>query len=128
MESFSKEDWACEELNELKKKNFADKKSTVKTANFSGTLIIDHIDSMFIKQIEEYEVVINNPDKFNEAEITAIKNLHNGYVGRVKVGHLDMFRDYRSTVVRTAIETVEIKIKGKLYFTISREELNKAIK
>lgn len=128
METYSKEGWACEELKKLINKNFADKMSTVKTANYWGTFIIDHIDSMFIKQIEEYELVINNPDKFNEAEITANQNMLKGYVGRVKVGHLDTFRDFRSTVERTAIETVEVKIKGKLYFTISREELNKAIR
>ncbi len=116
------------ELKKFIKDTFAQKLSTVELARYWGRFVIDHIDSLFIKQIEEYEMVINNPELFDDFTITANQIMLKGYIAKVYDGHLELFHDFRSTIEKEQIKSVEVKIKGKLYFTITEQQLKGAFK
>ncbi len=127
MEKLSDQRIACERLKSFVIETFAQKLSAIEVSYYSDRFIIDHLDSLFIKPMEDYEMVISNPDKFDDSIISAHETMLKGYIEKVKAGHLHIFRNSRSTIEKTQLKIVEVRIKGKLSFTISEQELNKAL-
>ncbi|WP_017257831.1 hypothetical protein [Pedobacter arcticus] len=123
MENLTDESLASEYLKEFIEDFFASKLSTVEISYSQDIFIIDHKDALFIPPLEEYEKVINSPNKFDSSTIATHQMMLEGYIERVKYGHLQML--HTSLLVRIAqIKTVEVRIKGKVSFTISEQELN----
>lgn len=123
MENLTDQSIASEYLKEFIEDFFASKLSTVEISYSQGIFIIDHKDALFIPPLEEYEKVINNPDKLDSSTIATHQMMLEGYIERVKFGHLQML--HTSLLTRIAqIKNVEVRIKGKFCFTITEQELN----
>jgi len=124
MENLTDQSIAVDYLQEFIEDFFTSKLSTVEISYSQNIFIIDHKDALFIPPLEEYEKIINSPDKFDSSTITNHKMMLEGYIERIKFGHLQML--HTSLLTRIAqIKTVEVRIKGKISFTISEQELNK---
>ena len=123
MENLTDQSIAVDYLKEFIEDFFASKLSTVEISYSQDTFIIDHKDALFIPPLEEYQKVNNSPDKFDSSTIATNQMMLEGYIERVKFGHLQML--HTSLLVRIAqIKTVEVRIKGRISFTISEQELN----
>lgn len=123
MENLTDHSIAVDYLKEYIEDFFTSKLSTVEISYSQDIFIIDHKDALFIPTLEEYEKVINSPDKFDSSTIASHQMMLEGYIERVKFRHLQML--HTSLLTRIAqIRTVEVRIKGKLSFTISEQELN----